>query len=80
LRVRVFRPWPKEEVAKAIEKAKKVIVFDQAISVGMGGILAAHIKKPASSLICLGSYPSEKDFTSAVEKVEKSPIDLKIWL
>jgi hypothetical protein len=46
----------------------------------MGGILSAHVRKRASSLVCLGKYPSEKDFIAAVEKVEKSDKDLKIWL
>lgn len=79
LRIRVFRPWPKELVANALSKAKKVIIFDQAVSVGMGGILHAHVKR-GSTLISLGKYPSEKDFADAVEKVNKADKDIKIWL
>lgn len=42
-RVRVFRPFPKEEI---IELSKKVdfIVIDRNISVGMGGALSAEVK------------------------------------
>ena len=80
LRIRVFRPWPVAAVAQALENAKKVIVFDQAVSVGIGGILSMHIKRPCSSLISLGKYPSEKDFADAVARVEKSEKDLKLWL
>jgi pyruvate/2-oxoacid:ferredoxin oxidoreductase alpha subunit len=78
LRIRVFRPWPAAEVAHVLEKAKHVLVFDQAISVGLGGILAAHIKRPCSSLISLGKYPSEKDFIDAIARAEKG--EAKLWL
>lgn len=79
LRIRLFRPWPKEQVGSALAAAKKVIVFEQALSLGVGGILRAHIGR-GSQLICLGKYPSEKDFIEAVAKVEKSEKDLKLWL
>ena len=79
LRIRVFRPWPREAVAKALENAKKVVIFEQAVSIGAGGILRAHIGK-GSQLICLGKYPSEKDFMEAVSRVEKSDKDIKLWL
>lgn len=78
LRVRVFRPWPALAVSEALQN-KKVLVFDQAVSVGIGGILRAHIGR-GSSLVCLGKYPSEKDFMDAVVRVEKSEKDLKLWL
>ncbi len=79
LRIRLFRPWPYEAVAKALESAKKIIIFEQAVSIGAGGILRAHIGK-GSQLICLGKYPNEKDFMEAVSRVEKSEKDLKMWL
>lgn len=79
LRIRVFRPWPKSAVDAVLASAKKILVFDQAISVGIGGILRTHIGK-GSALVCLGKYPSEKDFMDAVVRVEKSEKDLKLWL
>lgn len=80
LRIRVFRPWPGNLVSSALANVKKVLVFEQAISVGVGGVLSAHIKRSASQLVCLGKYPSEKDFADAVARVEKSEKDLKLWL
>ncbi|MBS3050864.1 MAG: hypothetical protein J4400_01825 [Candidatus Aenigmarchaeota archaeon] len=79
LRIRVFRPWPKAAVEAVLQNVKKIVVFEQAISVGIGGILRAHIGK-GSQLICLGKYPSEKDFIDAVTRVEKSEKDLRLWL
>ena len=80
LRIRVFRPWPAKLVNEALASVKKVLVFDQAVSIGTGSILAAHLKRLCSSLISMGKYPSEKDFIDAVARVEKSEQDLKLWL
>ncbi|MEK6887930.1 MAG: transketolase C-terminal domain-containing protein [Candidatus Aenigmatarchaeota archaeon] len=80
LRIRVFRPWPAKLVNEALATAKKVLVFDQAVSIGTGSILAAHLKRSCSSLVSMGKYPSEKDFLDAVARVEKSEHDLKLWL
>ena len=79
LRVRVFRPWPKAAVESVLQNAKRVLVFDQSVSVGIGGILKTHVGR-GSSLICLGKYPGEKDFIDAVARVEKSEKDLRLWL
>lgn len=79
LRIYVFRPWPRAAVNEALANAKKVLVFEQAVSLGVGGILRAHIGK-GSTLVCLGKYPSEKDFIDAVARVEKSEKELKLWL
>jgi pyruvate ferredoxin oxidoreductase alpha subunit len=77
LRIRVFRPWPSEEIRKVLE-GKKVVVFDQAVSLGARGVLASHIKG-ASSVISLGKYLSEKDFIDVITRVEKSD-NLRLWL
>jgi len=79
LRIRVFRPWPKAAVESVLQNAKRVLVFDQSVSVGIGGILKTHVGR-GSSLICLGKYPGEKDFIDAVARVEKSEKDLRLWL
>ncbi|MCB7128580.1 MAG: pyruvate ferredoxin oxidoreductase [Candidatus Brocadiales bacterium] len=44
LKVRAFRPFPKEEVCKALEGAKDVLVMDRAFSPGYGGVLTMEIK------------------------------------
>lgn len=79
LRIRLFRPWPRDVVAHALENVKKVLIFEQAVSLGAGGILRAHIGR-GSTLVCLGKYPSEKDFVEALDKIEKSEKDIRLWL
>ena len=44
LKIRVFRPFPKEKVQEYLRSAKGVIVFDRAYSFGSGGILANEVK------------------------------------
>ncbi|MEA3459162.1 MAG: pyruvate ferredoxin oxidoreductase, partial [Chloroflexota bacterium] len=44
LKVRLFRPFPAEDVRKALAGAKKVAVIDRNISFGHGGIFAEEIK------------------------------------
>ncbi|BFH74563.1 transketolase C-terminal domain-containing protein [Sulfurisphaera javensis] len=44
LKVRVFRPFPKEKIAEYLNSMKGVIVFDRAASFGSGGILATEVK------------------------------------
>ncbi|MGC8647818.1 MAG: pyruvate ferredoxin oxidoreductase [Candidatus Micrarchaeia archaeon] len=43
LKITVYRPFPKEEIKKALD-SKSVIVFDRAYSYGSSGILAADVK------------------------------------
>ncbi|MBS7627136.1 hypothetical protein KEJ51_08940, partial [Candidatus Bathyarchaeota archaeon] len=44
LRVRVFRPFPKDEVRRMAEQLKFMIVFDRDVSLGMEGILYTEVK------------------------------------
>jgi pyruvate ferredoxin oxidoreductase alpha subunit len=44
LGLRVFRPFPKAEVAKALEKSRLVVVFDKNISYGSEGATCSEIK------------------------------------
>jgi pyruvate ferredoxin oxidoreductase alpha subunit len=44
LRVRVFRPFPEEEIYDALKGASKVGVIDKNISFGVGGVLYNNIK------------------------------------
>ncbi len=76
LRIRVFRPWPEEELK--VLTGRKVVVFDQAVSLGRKGVLSSHIK--GSSVISLGKYPSEKDFHDILDKVDKAENDVVLWL
>jgi pyruvate/2-oxoacid:ferredoxin oxidoreductase alpha subunit len=44
LGLRVFRPFPKTDVAKALEKSRLVVVFDKNISYGLEGATCSEIK------------------------------------
>ena len=44
LKMRVFRPFPIDDVRRALEGRKKVVVVDRNIGFGVGGIFAQEIK------------------------------------
>ena len=44
LRVRMFRPFPAQEIAAVLQKASKVVVIDRNISYGRSGILALELR------------------------------------
>jgi pyruvate/2-oxoacid:ferredoxin oxidoreductase alpha subunit len=48
LRMRTFRPFPSEEVRRALKGVPKVAVIDRNISFGLGGIFAEEVK----SVLC----------------------------
>jgi len=54
LKIRMFRPFPKEEIKTALQKAEKVAVIDRDISFGQGGIFAEEV---TSALYPLSTKP-----------------------
>ena len=54
IKLRVFRPFPKERLRAVTKNVKLLIVFDKDASVGMGGIVHAEV---AGSLYHLSSRP-----------------------
>lgn len=50
MKVKTFRPFPEEAVKKALSGKKQVIVFDRAMSAGVGEILGAEIRAALYSL------------------------------
>ncbi|WP_338602970.1 transketolase C-terminal domain-containing protein [Sulfolobus tengchongensis] len=44
LKIRVFRPFPKEKIIEYLKSMRGVIVFDRAYSFGSGGIIANEVK------------------------------------
>lgn len=42
--IRVFRPFPKEEIRKAFRKTKAVVIFEKGISYGYEGALCSELK------------------------------------
>jgi len=42
--IKSFRPWPAAEVRRALEGAKRVIVLEKALSIGIGGIVSQNVR------------------------------------
>jgi pyruvate ferredoxin oxidoreductase alpha subunit len=43
LGIKAFRPWPGDEVRNALASAKRVVVLEKALSIGIGGIVSQNI-------------------------------------
>jgi pyruvate ferredoxin oxidoreductase alpha subunit len=50
LAVKSFRPFPLEEVRAALEGAKRVVVLEKALAVGVGGIVSANVRMALSGI------------------------------
>lgn len=44
LKIRTYRPFPTEDIIKALDNASKIAVLDKSISFGMGGIIYTDLK------------------------------------
>ncbi|MCP3688379.1 MAG: pyruvate ferredoxin oxidoreductase [Gammaproteobacteria bacterium] len=44
LTIRSFRPFPSDALRKALKDAKRVIVFEKCLAVGMGGIVSMNVR------------------------------------
>ncbi|HYQ92892.1 MAG TPA: transketolase C-terminal domain-containing protein, partial [Candidatus Competibacteraceae bacterium] len=42
--IRSFRPFPKDQLREALKDAKRIIVFEKALAVGLGGILSSNVR------------------------------------
>lgn len=57
LKIRAYRPFPKNEIYDALKNVKKVYVIEKAVSIGLGGIVANEVRsafygKPNKPEIC----------------------------
>ena len=50
LAVKSFRPFPMEEVRAALAGAKRVVVLEKALAVGVGGIVSANVRMALSGI------------------------------
>ncbi len=50
LAIKSFRPFPLEEVRAALAGARRVIVLEKALAVGIGGIVAANVRMALSGI------------------------------
>jgi pyruvate ferredoxin oxidoreductase alpha subunit len=50
LGVSCFRPWPGAAVRAALERAKRVVVLEKSLAVGVGGIVSTNVRTSLSGL------------------------------
>ena len=50
LGIKSFRPFPLEEVRAALEGAKRVVVLEKALAIGIGGIVSANVRMALSGV------------------------------
>ncbi|MBB3268246.1 pyruvate ferredoxin oxidoreductase alpha subunit [Azospirillum sp. OGB3] len=77
-----FRPFPLEAVRAALYEAHRVVVLEKALAVGMGGILASHVRmalrghrmRVYTLIAGLGGRPiTQASLTRFMEMVEGEP-------
>jgi pyruvate ferredoxin oxidoreductase alpha subunit len=44
LGITTFRPWPRDEVRRALAGAKRIVVLEKALAVGIGGIVSLDVR------------------------------------
>ena len=44
LGISCFRPWPLEAVARALGRARRVVVLEKSLAVGVGGIVSTNVR------------------------------------
>jgi pyruvate/2-oxoacid:ferredoxin oxidoreductase alpha subunit len=85
LGLRVFRPFPKSDVVRALERARLVVVFDKNISYGIEGATCSEIKSalygsPAKAVIrnfIVGLGGRDIKARELADAVSKSMVSLK---
>ncbi len=87
VRLRLIRPFPIEDLKKALGHVNEIGVFDQNLSPGLGGILYSEVKsclkdKNVSSFIGgLGGKPvSEKDFEEIFKTLLREKKEVRKWV
>jgi pyruvate ferredoxin oxidoreductase alpha subunit len=88
VKVRSFRPFPKEKLHEALKGVKSLIVFEKALSLGKGGILCSEIKSVfdaksknspsniSNFILGLGGRDiTQSSILGAVERAEKQPVE-----
>lgn len=85
LKLRVFRPFPVEEIKEVVEKASKVAVLDKNISFGMGGVLYNNIKAKTNAnaygfIAGLGGRDITTDYVREIVAKTKNPTNDIEWI
>ena len=77
-RLRMFRPFPAEELGKTLSGAKKVAVLDRDNSLGAGGIVAQELK---AALFGAAASPRSLSLSPAwVEETSRRKTSRKYWI
>jgi len=86
LRLRVFRPFPEEEIQKVLKSVGKIAVIDNNVAPGYGGIVFPEVKSCVDSVVSDfivslgGTHAGIKDFLEIYERMEKDEKSKKYWL
>jgi pyruvate ferredoxin oxidoreductase alpha subunit len=85
LKIRVFRPFPREEIKEVLEKASKVAVIDKNISFGMGGVLYNNIKATTNAnvhgfIAGLGGRDITPEYINEILDKTKNPTGKVEWI
>lgn len=81
IKLRCFRPFPDEELVKALSKAKHIAVIEKCISLGSEGILAGEVKRVAygklkskiqSFIVGLGGRDITRDMIKEIAQTVKN--------
>jgi pyruvate/2-oxoacid:ferredoxin oxidoreductase alpha subunit len=74
IKIKMFRPFPTNEIADVLKNHRKVIVIDRNISFGKGGIFASEIK---SALYHQKERPIIFGFVTGLGGVDVTPALIK---
>jgi len=74
VKMKMFRPFPDEEVRQLFRKVKKIVILDRNISLGGEGIFAQEIK---SALYGIEPKPKVFDVIAGLGGLDVTPVDLK---
>jgi len=93
LKIRLFRPFPAEEIQQALAGKKKIAVIDRNISLGGGGIFCQELR---AALVHSPDHPLTFSYIAgiggtdvdpeAIEKIaldvmkKREPVDTPIWI
>lgn len=85
LKLRVFRPFPVDELKEVLEKASKVAVLDKNISFGMGGVLYNNIKAKTNAdaygfIAGLGGRDITPEYVREIVAKTKNPTREVEWI
>jgi pyruvate ferredoxin oxidoreductase alpha subunit len=74
LKVTSFRPFPREQLRRRLQRAKRVVVVEKSISIGSGGILAAEVR---DALYGLPEAPAIQSFIAGLGGRDITPRDIR---